>query len=57
MIVNLWMSILAKKQKHPEKRKKTTTYRKINIKMSTRGAQFLHLACQGGGLPLCQLRH
>jgi len=42
------MSRLAKKRKHPEKRKKTTTSTILNIKMSTKGAQFLHLSCQGG---------
>jgi len=42
-----------KKRKHPEKRKKATTQRKPNFKMSTiEGAQLLHLACRGAARPL-----
>jgi len=28
-----------------------------NIKMSTKGAQFLHLACQGGASPLSPISY
>jgi len=52
----MWMSIL---DKNNENTQKTTNQRILNIKMSTKEAQFLYLACQGGGSPLSpgQLRH
>jgi len=52
------MSILAKKQtKTPRKTQKNTTYWKPLeywiSKCQLKGAQFLHLTCQGGGSPPC----
>ena len=45
----MWMSIL---DKNNENTQKTTNQRILNVKMSTKEAQFLYLACQRGGLPL-----
>jgi len=44
------MPILAKKQKHPQKRKKqqcTENQKSAKYQLSAKGAQILHLACQG----------
>jgi len=47
------MSMQAKKHENiPKNAKETTTERILSIKMSTKGAQVLHLACQEGGLSL-----
>jgi len=48
-------TVLAKNRKRPEKRKKqqlTKNKKILNIKMSAKEAQFLHLACQGRPVPL-----
>jgi len=50
MIVNVWMSIPAKKRKYPEKRKKKQPKEYYISKCQQNGAQFLHLASQGWGL-------
>jgi len=49
MIVHLWMSRLAKNKKAPRKTQKNNNLRILNIKSKcqVKGAQFLHLACQG----------
>jgi len=52
-----WMSKLAKKNENTPKTQKNTnllkTKRTLNIEMSAKWAQYLHLACQGGDSHPC----
>jgi len=53
-----WISILSKKTKTPQKCKKNNLMkakRILDIKMSAKKPQFLHLSCQEGGSPPCPL--
>jgi len=58
----LWMSVLVKKKTKTLRKTQNNllkTKRISNIKISAKGAQFLHLACQGGSSPTCprELHH